>query len=368
MSDLLEQKITAFRETNLFSNAHELIRTEICNIYENYIFIKQRAYYVSVLLKKVIKAFNLPIPFVLIDLLEKVETQKEVEFLYNPWQRDHLLHSLNLFSLGSLLITRFPCIEDVLNSCSRSDRLRKWAFCSILHDIGYIENCKDELRDDLISSLKSNFEKPRFQAVCTFGYYHDLTFDLESKSLWNEPEIVELMGPASHVVEREFLSPQSSIGTGATIYKGGNLYRLFSKTHSDHGVVSATILSLCKRISESILKNPNHMLRGEILSLWIGLENPLQAISDHNESYVYREDMTAINPWLSFLHLLDELTDYDRRFLDAENPGQITSINDYRLESNNGNPIFYYPKSCENRIADKNLDKIAGEYGILVRC
>ena len=132
-ANLLEWKQFHLRGPSPFGDECEWLRNWLHFFYENYENCSQNNLNVRDIVTSIVRRMDLPVPDALFDLLHFAETRGP-GISYGDWQRDHVLHSLNLFSLGALLMAVHKPTRDFFGTGPLKDKLRKLAFCALLHD------------------------------------------------------------------------------------------------------------------------------------------------------------------------------------------------------------------------------------------
>ena len=363
MPDLLTLFNNTLENTNCFTSNYERARISLQEFYSNYSSFKDQKPGITLYLQELVNDFNLPVPYILLNLLEEAESGKYPDVVYDEWQRDHLLHSLNLFTFGAVLIYRQSLISRHFHGLNQEEIYRQWAFCSIFHDIGYIETCNLSLKDKLISKLKTRLETDAFQLVCACGHRHRLTLNLDPDILSSCKYRQNLLRPSKELVRQELSEPTLSTIPGAIPNSGGLLGRHLSLVNIDHGVSSAAILRFCNRISDYILSeaNPSYQLN----NLWDGMERPIHAICEHTRN-PFPSNLVLVNPWATFLHLMDELTEFDRHPLKDNSPRTPVRIQDFNIEEINEVYEFSFPQECIDEDKIETLNNFGNDFGITV--
>jgi hypothetical protein len=370
MRDLLTFKLQELGKTGALSDQFESVRQQLLKFYLDYSQLRDNSHLVVGHMKHVVTACGLPVPLDLLNLLEEAEHAPNPTDVYELWQRDHLLHSLNLFCLGALMIARFEGISSQLDTCGIYEKLRIWAFCALFHDVGYIETSRSSIKDILITRFIERVKTVRFQLVCAFDYSSPLTSDLTPDYVNGRVDLIAITDPAKKILERDLAESACTPSPGVnTTARGGKYASYFASKNSDHGVSSAVILSLCKRISNAI-RNGTDIFRQHKLPLpgadpWAGLARPLDAIALHDKGPERIEgDLEFPNPWFSFLCFMDTLCEYDRRGLRPDSTRQILPIEHIRLDDFDGRPILHLP------LAEDSLSKVqrvAEPFSIMIR-
>jgi hypothetical protein len=368
MVDLLVFKRQELAKDGALSDQLEETRPYLLDFYRDYKNKRENKYLFIDHIKNIVVACDLPVPYDLLNLFEQAENACNPQEVYDEKQRDHLLHSLNLFCFGALLITRFNCVADRFGDCGLDETLRRWAFCALLHDIGYFEINKKELKEPLMTRFKSIVQEVFFQVICVFGYKSPWTRDLDRHRINERHDLREVTAPARQLIDRTLGESPTPSSPGAIVVQRALSY-YFSKHHSDHGISSSIILSFCKNIAEAICTHKEnfdkHNLTSPIRDLWTGLENPLNAIAFHDEKKnAINSDVTLFNPWISFLYIMDNLTEYDRPGLRPDSRRRVLPIEDVELEVIKGQPTLHYPSTCTDITDSDVFQRTAGTFGL----
>ena len=232
-------------------------------------------------------------------------------YLSRPYYRDHLLHVIDVFLLGHLLLnTEVPWIKGqqlpwVKHLCQRADRkghnpfmpvlksdwLRNWAVAGLLHDIGYQVGQGDDLA----------------QAPEVWRAYFDLTGPASAWS-FRLPDRVDSPGlpdPLEHVGR---LAEDLSRLPGLK----GCLPESDDRVLQDHGILSA--LRVAQVLAHAEGGAWQETEGGDSLSA--RYYPAIHAIAYHNMT-----DKTVAfnaNPLACLLRLCDELQEWDRRRVNME--------------------------------------------------
>lgn len=370
MVDLLTFKKQALAKDGALSGQLESMRPYLSNFYQEYEQKQGNTYLVIDHIKDIVATCDLPVPYELLNLFEQAEHASNPQEVYEEQQRDHILHSLNLFCFGALLITRFHCVADGLDACGLDEKLRRWAFCALLHDIGYIETSKKRLKEPLMARFTSIVQTVLFQLVCVFGHNSPLTRDQDRDRINERHDFREVTASARQLIDRTLGESPTPSSPGAVVVEGAHS-RYFSQPHSDHGISSSIILSLCKNIAEAICSQPESFsqqnLPHPVRDLWAGLDKPLHAIALHDKGHdSINNDLALVNPWISFLHMMDNLTEYDRPGLRPDSRRQVLPIEDVSLEEIEGQPTLHYPSTCTHIMGSEALQQTAVTFGLRI--
>jgi len=370
MVDLLTFKRQELAKDGALSGQLESVRLYLSNFYQEYEQKRGNTNLVIDHIKNIVATCDLPVPYELLNLFEKAEHASNPQEVYEEEQRDHILHSLNLFCFGALLITRFHCVADGLDACGLDEKLRRWAFCALLHDIGYIETSKKTLKEPLMASFTSIVQTVLFQLICVFGHNSPLTRDQDRVRINERHDLREVTASARQLIDRTLGESPTPSSAGAMVVKGA-LSRYLSQPHSDHGISSSIILSLCKNIAEAICSHKENFSKNNlprpIKNLWTGLGHPMHAIALHDKGHDSINSALGLsNPWIDFLHLMDNLTEYDRRGLRSDSRRQVLPIENVSLEEMEGQPTLHYPSNCTLITDLEALNLTAETFGLRI--
>jgi hypothetical protein len=301
--NILEFKCKEFSGKGAFSDQeHQNIKESLSEFYNDYNRYKDNINFVVSCINLIIKDLKIPITYKFIKLLKTAENNETMHDAYELNQRDHVLHSLNLFTLGALIIYRKKQIQKYyLGTESVNEQIRKWAFCSLFHDIGYVECIDEKIRLETDKEFQTIICKTLTQLICAYGNdalpIHDVT---DAEADMREDLLVITENVKSFI--REF--------------------KTFGERQTNHGLVSSTILFLCKDIS-NIVRNPQMKKNFQIpypqTDLWAYSEYPIEAIAAHTAKMEVNSDIKTRNPWIDFLYMMDEIVAYDRPYLKSRN-------------------------------------------------
>ena len=323
MIDLLSWKKLKLSEPTIFGDDKDL-REVLANFYANYPDQSTNLDNVVGMIEMLVRLLKLPIPLVFFDLLRQSEHDPDPS-IYNDWQRDHVLHSLNLFTLGALLISLRKTVEDSLGPGSLETRLKQFAFCALCHDIGYAHALED-VRAKLIDKVLQEVQTRAFILVCAYGHRAPETANLARVDQRND--LVKVVKPAQEFIRAKLGTTSSGASSGGAVVAAtsGFARYLGLSGRADHAVSSAVLLRLCREIGEAIASQPDALFDGcgvtrPSPTLWAGLDDPRAAIERHgDQAHMVPTGASLANPWIPFLHLMDELAAYDRVPL---HPGSI---------------------------------------------
>ena len=370
--DLLTWKQQSLQIPFVFGDVNEDLRKELARFYLEYEIYKNSTNEVVRIIKWIIKQVDLLVPFVLIDLLSRAEHHSDPS-VYGDWQRDHVLHSLNLFALGTLLLYRHDPVSLMLGKDRRREKLKTLALCALLHDVGYLETSTELVRQELLENFRAHVSSLEFLLRCAYGHNATTTVDLADAD--TVPEFQDISAPAIRFVTQEFPPPPaSSSRVHVTAIPGRRVYgEYFDDTpHGDHGISSAVILSLCREIGTSITAQDPQVFRNAqiahpISMLWSAYSQGVEAIASHDRQADHvHPDRFAVNPWVPFLHVLDELAIYDREPLDPNSPRASLSIRCVRLDDEDSMLAICFPLDTKfNKF--KSLNGLAEQFGVTIR-
>ena len=169
MPDLLAFKQAALAERGGLGPHLDGVRERLLDFYQNYGSRVRNGNGVVDCMMLVSDGCNLPIPEALLDLLYDAENANGEPGQYAGYQRDHILHSLNLFALGASLIIRSQHLCDCLGACCRETIVKRWAMCALFHDIGYSQVQLGVLSEVLRARFESAVLGVRFVLRCAVG-------------------------------------------------------------------------------------------------------------------------------------------------------------------------------------------------------
>lgn len=255
-----------------------------------------------------------------LNIREKLGRQIAAEVhlhLSAPHYRDHLLHVIDVFLLGHLILNtriswigkaRVPMIDHLCKIGSsrkdddtalslREEWLRNWAVASLLHDIGYQIGHKERVSKD------EEVWQKYFALDTTDG----------PGNLHLGPKSIPANGlfQKSHK-EMDFLKNLYQEITGVSTVCKAMLPSL-DDSLTDHGVLSAL------RVSQVLVHADNHHATKEnklSSSLIEKYQHAIHAISFHNLHSV--KITLEKNPLACLLRLCDELQEWDRRRVNIE--------------------------------------------------
>jgi len=318
--------------------------------------------------REFISEFGLPLPINFLDLLREAELITSPRDLRKEKQRDHYVHTLHAFSLGVYLFHRAERLQDMLLPENRSLDWSQWAFCALLHDIGYIA------------------ENAGTKQIIVLNRFWDLIFQPTSilsfvSNNSDVPPSIEL--ELSHFRKDVYgrLSQNFGLVRATDKSAGTDLFEEYVSIPidtfegGDHGVKSHFILQLCQCICEEFMvyfENHEGNVRDYLYprtNPWHRFSNAMQAIQAHCKPANLIHGHYMLNPWINALHLVDELQDYNRPFLSPSyrtNTARPLRIDDIDISVANSILYFHYPSSNAVRINDA-LGTITTDSGICVQ-
>jgi len=327
--------------------------------------------------RQIISKFNLPFPDDFLDLLREAEQIAGPQELRKKSQRDHYAHTLHAFSLGVYVFHKAERLQRLLVDDGVID-WSQWAFCALLHDIGYITENAGLKQQAVLSKFEELILKPR----SILAFVHDNNSGLRIEHL---PPTVEndlkLFG--NHMREqfsRKFwLSRAGSMSGDYYQFENYMTVPIDTFEGGDHGVKSHFILQLCREICDEFM-NYFKIHKGNISSYfyprnnpWPRYSNAMQAIQSHCIPFDKHTHLNSgnyiLNPWINSLHLIDELQDYNRPFLlpsintNTSKPLRIDEVDFSIVDSI---LYFHYPFCNATRI-NGALGSIATDSGICVQ-
>jgi hypothetical protein len=294
--------------------------------------------------------------------------QKKDAFTNKPNHRDHFIHSLNVYSLGIALYSRSPTIQKLFKSCQQEpDWWQCWAFASLFHDIGYYCNIDNPIiKENALNKIWEYLLDGGVQRSLFNHNYWGGNNDFNDRKLnpiLSEDLIKKIIyekHPANNQLS-ETVKPKSIFGSvGINLWKKPHPIAKFFEADVDHGVASEKLLNLLNAL-QSVLNLPEYKYDLEKEGLGFGrgfLANynfQIEAIKYHG---THINDVTKTllsrNPWIGYLHVIDELQTYDRPKL-REKYAQYNKIEEISIAmpSTENDPIlFHYPKEYLPRIAN----------------
>jgi hypothetical protein len=379
--------IPKFKENSIAKiPMNHYVNQKIVSYYKNYFQNRSDVKIVDSIIRNIITSMNLPISPKIVGITYSNEyendgTQKRDAFS-KPNHRDHFIHSLNVYSLGLALYSESLTIQKIFESCQQKpDWWQSWAFTSLFHDIGYYcnidnpiikENALDKIWEYL---LDGGVQRSIFNHTY-LGDNNDtkdrrlnpiLSKDLIKEIIYkNYPDINQISGT---------IKPKSIFGKVGLNFKKEShpIIKLFESV-VDHGVASEKLLNLLIEL-QSILNSPAYKydLEKEGLAFERGFladySFQIEAIKYHGAQIPdVTKAMLSRNPWIGYLHVIDELQTYDRCKL-KEKYSKYNKIEEISIEMSTieNDPIFFnYPKEYLPQIA-QNVKEFQSQLLIEVR-
>lgn len=361
------------------------INNTIAIYYSNYYQNRNDVKTVENIIRNIVSLIKLPIPQKLVGIIYSNEygndgTPKEDAFTSNPNHRDHFIHSLNVYSLGIAVYSKSTAIQKLFESCQQKpDWWQCWAFASIFHDIGYFCNIdnptiKQKILDKIWECLLDGGVQRSIFDPSYLGDNNDIT-DRRLNPVLSEDVIKQIIYKKYDISpDSETSNPKSNGGVGLYLRKAPHPIAKLFESDDDHGVASEKLLNLISEL-QSVLNLPEH--KDDLIKEGRGFERSfladysfqIEAIKHHGSQITdVTEAMLTRNPWIGYLHLIDELQTYDRRKL-REKYAKHNKIEEISIEmpSTENDPIlFHYPKDYLPRI-DSNVQKFHKQLAIEIR-
>lgn len=349
------------------------INQKIASYYSNYYQNRNDVKIIDIIIQKIISFLELPIPQKIVGIMHSNEYEsdgmpKEDAFMSKPNHRDHFIHTLNVYSLGMALYTKSPTIKKLFVSCQQQpDWWQCWAFASIFHDVGYFCNIdnpmiKQKILDEIWEYLLDGGVQ---RSIFNHNYSGD-NYDITERRLnliLSEDVIKRIICQQYPDIHKplETIKPKSIFDKlGLYLKKEPHPIAKLFESDVDHGVASGKLLKLISEL-QSVLNLPEYKYDlmkeglGRGRSFLAEYSYQIEAIKHHGSGIAgVTEDMLKRNPWIGYLHIIDELQTYDRRNL-REKFAKHNKIEEISIEipSIENDPIlFHYPKDYLPRIAD----------------
>lgn len=244
-----------------------------------------------------------------------------------PYQRDHICHSLFTFLIGYYLIKNFNLEED--------DFLFEWRLAALLHDVGYVLEITDRLNENYLKQYEKDLlmgESVEFKPQG--GHFLSQLVNLYTKNPRGKRDTINL-------INKRFRKWSLSIN-GKKVFNEMIKGEKFDDgpRRTDHGVTSAILVM--KAIDKKYeIHNPEQKCDQYDPWNFKNLENQIAnscaAIFLHNLKYdSFLWDFNKF-PLATLLKLCDELQDWTRSSGSELNP---TSPKDYDIKIENGQLIF----------------------------
>ena len=363
------------------------INQKIACFYDNYYQNRSDVKIVDSIIRNIVSSMDLPIPQKLVGITYSNEyendgTPKDDAFSSKPNHRDHFNHSLNVYSLGLALYAKSPIIQTLFESCQQKpDWWQCWAFTSIFHDIGYFCNIdnptiKQKIFDKIWEYLLDGGVQRSIFDHSYLGDNNDMT-DRRLNPILSEDVIKELIYQKCPDIYQlsETIKPKSIFGrVGLYLRKAPHPIAKLFGSDVDHGVASEKLLNLISEL-QSVLNLPEN--KYDLEKEGLGFERSflaeysyqIEAIKHHGSRIAdVTEAMLTRNPWIGYLHLIDELQTYDRRKLREKyaKHNKTEEINIEMPSSENDPILFHYPKDYLPRI-DSNVQEFQRQLAIEIR-
>ena len=285
-------------------------------------------------------------------------------YLARPNYRDHLMHAIDVFLLGLVLLnteikwvgsksgklvehlSRLGLEKKTRRVLSHTDEwLRNWAVASLLHDIGYQIGHGDNVSRDpkIWEKYFSLSSKPKYNSLSIQTKSHDCT---KKKGLLTDQ--VQFLNNLIYNIN-EYSSIDKNI-----------FNEEIPKT--DHGILSALRLSQVLFNADS-LQTLDKEVSTNINLLITDYQDAIHAIAMHNlhgsQVFLYKNPMSCI------LRICDELQEWERRrvniekvlkgfFLDIQGSPTVTLQTYETLETFKANIEFKTDIKDDDKDSDKN--------------
>jgi hypothetical protein len=234
-------------------------------------------------------------------------------YLSKPHYRDHMLHVIDVFLLGHLLLNtniywikgKAPMIDHLDKTltgqdanwgmASKDDLMRNWAVASLFHDIGY----------QLGHGKKSS---PNLNAWEEYFVLNNPSPD----SFVSFPHGNRTAEKDDHQIPQKFLTDFSKKIDKSDVFKG--VFPVFNaKNKKDHGVLSAIRVTQILNDADYTVNEANTDSIGDLAQ---GYRHAIHAIAHHN-LFSHRVSIHS-HPLACLLRLCDELQEWDRRRVNIE--------------------------------------------------
>ena len=255
-----------------------------------------------------------------------------------PYQRDHICHSLLTFLLGFVVIKKLDL--------NKNDFLFQWKLAALLHDFGYPLEITDNINKDFFVEYNQNLlNNKSFEFEPKSGIYLSDYLSLYTTSIFKKRNTIK-------IIKKRLKDWKINIDTDAIFLKMINGHKFDEGTErTDHGVASAILVM--KAIDILYEKNNPKQLNTNSVSGWRfsnmknQITNACSAIFIHNLNlngikYDFKSAILA-----SLLKLCDELQDWGRPI---SNKPKGYSPNDYSFKFKNRKFIFYVVEKREQKI------------------
>ncbi len=363
------------------------INQKIASYYSNYYQNRSDVKIVDSIIRNIVLFMDLPMPQKLVGITYSNEyendgTPKNDAFTSQPNHRDHFIHSLNVYSLGIALYSESPTIQKLFESSQQKpDWWQCWAFASIFHDIGYYCNIdnptiKQAVLDKIWECLLDGGVQRSIFDHKYPGDNNDMT-DRRRNPILSENVIKELIYQKYPDIYQlsETIKPKSIFDkVGLYLRKAPHPIAKLFELDVDHGVASEKLLNLISEL-QSVLNLPEN--KYDIEKEGLGFERSfladysfqIEAIKHHGARITdVTEAMLTRNPWIGYLHVIDELQTYDRRKLREKyaKHNKTEEINIEMPSTENAPILFHYPKDYLPRI-DSSAEEFHRQLAIEIR-
>lgn len=335
-------------------------------------------------LNDIVSDWDLPIPQELIDIFHDTEyghlpfETEPIERFSNVHHRDHFYHTLHLFALGWFLIDSSADLrKELMDLMEISDGavLRHWAFCAIIHDFGYFIELNELHANYLAASIHQSLSEENFILMCACK--RSFCENIKNHERVNDLRLIEPCEAARKRL-KEQLDLYFKANSRPILPRIGvkNIPHPFleyiSRSKSDnHGKASAELMKLCKDMAEAFIQTNLDVPSEYIRKDWKILDNAIQAVSLHNDFGTERSPTSHIdsrdfsrNLWIPFLHIVDEMQDYDRLPLARPSHGkEVLSAEQVYIATTNEKITLLYPQGKPPKI-DPLVVPLMNRWGI----